>query len=219
MQYNRSIMKKSVYLLIAALTLICACHPEDKDPKGPSIVNPGDIIVNGKETLEPDQQKQKLEQVATKVLNLLPASEFEDVMDICAKALGDGAVTFEEGYDISELEGVWEDMEEDFFSYQEISDTEVRIFLYLFFSNCTGVVEFGEHKATYKKSSETKVIYYEEDGTKWEVEITPKKLKEVYLGEWLDSYYDYEDVWSKKYYNVTVEVPGSLSASIKRNGN
>ena len=218
LQYNRSIMKKSVYLLIAALTLICACHPEDKDPKGPSIVNPGDIIVNGKETLEPDQQKQKLEQVATKVLNLLPASEFEDVMDICAKALGDGAVTFEEGYDISELEGVWEDMEEDFFSYQEISDTEVRIFLYLFFSNCTGVVEFGEHKATYKKSSETKVIYYEEDGTKWEVEITPKKLKEVYLGEWLDSYYDYEDVWYKEYYNVTVEVPGSLSASIKRNG-
>ena len=190
MQYNRSIMKKSVYLLIAALTLICACHPEDKDPKGPSIVNPGDIIVNGKETLEPDQQKQKLEQVATKVINLLPASEFEDVMDICAKALGDGESTFEEGYDISELEGVWEDMEEDFFSYQEISDTEVRIFLYLFFSNCTGVVEFGEHKATYKKSSETKVIYYEEDGTKWEVEITPKKLKEVYLGEWLDSYYD-----------------------------
>jgi archaellin len=211
-------MKKSVYLLIAALTLICACHPEDKDPKGPSIVNPGDIIVNGKETLEPDQQKQKLEQVATKVLNLLPASEFEDVMDICAKALGDGESTFEEGYDISELEGVWEDMEEDFFSYQEISDTEVRIFLYLFFSNCTGVVEFGEHKATYKKSSETKVIYYEEDGTKWEVEITPKKLKEVYLGEWLDSYYDYEDVWYKEYYNVTVEVPGSLSASIKRNG-
>ena len=79
------------------------------------------------------------------MINLLPASEFEDVMDICAKALGDGAVTFEEGYDISELEGVWEDMEEDFFSYQEISDTEVRIFLYLFFSNCTGVVEFGEH--------------------------------------------------------------------------
>lgn len=211
-------MKKSVYLLIAALTLICACHPEDKDPKGPSIVNPGDIIVNGKETLEPDQQKQKLEQVATKVINLLPASEFEDVMDICAKALGDGESTFEEGYDISELEGVWEDMEEDFFSYQEISDTEVRIFLYLFFSNCTGVVEFGEHKATYKKSSETKVIYYEEDGTKWEVEITPKKLNEVYLGEWLDSYYDYEDVWYKEYYNVTVEVPGSLSASIKRNG-
>ena len=79
-------------------------------------------------------------------------------------------------------------------------------------------MEFGEHKATYKKSSDTKVIYYEEDGTKWEVEITPKKLKEVYLGEWLDSYYDYEDVWYKEYYNVTVEVPGSLSASIKRNG-
>jgi hypothetical protein len=214
-------MKRVYYLFIAALALMCACHPDDKDPKGPSIKNPGDIFVNGKETLEPDQQKVKLEQVATKMLNLLPASEFEDVMDICAKALGDGAETFEDDYDISELEGVWEDMSEDFFSYEEISDTETRIFLYLFLSNCTGTVEFGEHKATYKKGSDTKVIYYEEDGTKWEAEITPKKLKEVYLGEWLESYYDYDGydyVWFNEYYNVTVEVPASLSASIKRNG-
>ena len=221
MQHNYRIMKKILYPLLAALTLICACHPEDNDPKGPSIINPDDIIIHGKETLEPDQQKQKLEQVATKMINLLPASEFEDVMDICAKALGDGAASFEDGYDISELEGVWEEMAEDFFSYQEISDTEVRIFLYLYLSNCTGIVEFGEHKATYKKSSDTKVIYYEEDGTRWEAELTPKKLKKVYLGEWMDSYYDYngyDSVWYTEYYNVTVEVPGSLSASIKRNG-
>lgn len=214
-------MKKVFYLFFTALTLICACHPDDKDPKGPSIINPDDIIVKGKETLEPEQQKLKLEQVATKLINLLPASELEDVMDICAKALGDGAASFEEGYDISELEGVWEDMADDFFSYQEISDTEVRIFLYLFLSNCTGTVEFGEHKATYRKSSDTKVIFYEEDGTKWEAIITPKKLKTVYLGEWMDSYYDYDgydNVWYTRYYNVSVEVPGSLSASIKRNG-
>lgn len=220
-----NIMKKAYILLIGILAAICACDPtEIKEPDGPSIVNPDDIIIDGKETLEADEQKKKLEQVATKMIDLFPVDEYEDLMEIGAKAVGYGSYIFDEYYDWSELEEAWEDIGESFFTQEEISDTETRYFLYLFLSNCTGIVEFGEYKVSYQESSQTKVIFHEDDGTKWEAEITPKKLKEVYLGEWMSSYYagfdydTYEDVWYTEYYDVTVEVPESLTASVTKDG-
>ena len=221
-------MKKAFFLIIGILAAICSCKPDAiEDPDGPSIINPDDIIVGDKETLEPDSQKEKLEQVATKMIDIFPADEYEDVMEMCAEAITHGESIFDDDYDWSELEDVWEDISEKFLTQEEISDYETRYFLYLFFSNCTGTVEFGEKKATYKKSSNTKAIFYGDNGEKWEAEITPKGLKEVYLGEWMDTYYDYyydwetdtyEEYWYTEYYNVTVEVPSSLTASLKRDG-
>lgn len=217
-------MKSRFYLSFIALIALSACNPTGiEEPDGPSIINPDDIIVSDKEALEPDAQKVKLEQVATKMIDLFPADEYEDVMEFCAEAIGSGSINFDESYDWSELEDVWEDIGEDFFAQEDISDTETRYFLYLFFSNFTGTVEFGEDKVTYRKGSDIKVIFNTEDGTRWEAEITPKKLKKVFLGEWMDEYYDfdydtYEEVWYTEYYNVTVEVPSSLSASVKRDG-
>lgn len=218
-------MKALNYLIIATLAIMmCACKGDKlMDPDGPSIVNPDDIIVKENQTLDADAQKEKLEQVASKMISLCDVDEYEDFMQICAEAVGYGSYIFDEYYDFSELEDEWEEMAEDFFSQEEISDTETRYFLYLFLSNIEGTVEFGENKATYKKGSDIKVIFHGEDGDKWEAEITPKKLKTVYLGEWMDEYYGfdydtYEELWYTDYYNVYVEVPASLSATLKRNG-
>ena len=221
-------MKKIHFIALGALVALCACKPDAlQDPDGPSIVNPNDIIVDKNEVLKPDAQKEKLEQMALKMIDLFPADEYEDLLEMCADAVMYGETIFDEDYDFSELEDVWEDIGESFFDWEEINDYETRTFLYLFFSNCTGTVEFGEKKATYKKSSDTKVIFYGKKGEKWEAEITPKGLKEVYLGEWMDTYYDYYydwdtdeyvDCWYTEYYNVTVEVPSSLTASLKKDG-
>jgi hypothetical protein len=218
-------MKTLNYLLIAALTiLMCACRSNDPiEPDRPSIINPDDILVKENETLSADAQKQKLEQVAEKVITLCDVDEYEDIMQLCAEAVGYGSCIFDEYYDFSELEEEWENIAEDFFSQEEISDTETRYFLYLFLSNITGTVEFDDNKATYKKGSDIKVIFHEDDGDTWEAQITPQKLKTVYLGEWMDEYYgfdydSYEEIWYTDYYNVTVEIPSSLEASLKRNG-
>ena len=219
---------KKIYFIILAFIAVCACKPDAfQDPDGPSIVNPDDIIVDKNEVLKPDAQKEKLEQVALKMIDLFPADEYEDVMVMCADAVTYGETIFDEDYDFSELEDVWEEISESFVQWEEINDYETRIFLYLFFSNCTGTVEFGKNKATYQESSNTKAIFYGKNGEKWEAEITPKGLKKVYLGEWMDTYYDYYydwdtdqyvENWYTEYYNVTVEVPSSLTASLKKDG-
>ena len=220
---------KKIYFIILAFVAICACKPDAfKDSDGPSIVNPDDIIVGKNEVLKPDVQKEKLEQVALKMINLFPADEYEDVMEMCADAITYGETIFDDDYDFSEVEDVWEEIGESFFNKKEISDYETRIFFYLFFSNCTGTVEFGKKKATYQESSNTKAIFYGKNGEKWEAEITPKGLKKVYLGEWMDIFYDYYydwetddyvEYWYTDYYNVTVETPSSLTASLKKDGN
>ena len=228
-------MKKIYFLIILMFGAFCACdllngtqdQTQNPDPSGPSITNPDDIVVGDKETLAPDAQKEKLEQVAEKMIDLFPSNEYEDIMEMCAEAISYGANIFDEDYDFSELEEVWEDIGESFFRQENISEYETRYFLYLFLSNCTGIVEFGKNKATYQESSQTKVIFNSRNGEKWEAEITPKGLKQVYLGEWMDSYYDYyydwetdhyEEYWYTEYYDVTVEIPSSLTASLKRNG-
>ena len=213
-------MKKTRYFIIGLLIALCSCKPDAlNDPDRPSIINPGDIFADENETLEPDTQKEKLEQVATKMIDLFPAEEYDDIMDMCAEAVGYGESIFDEDYDWSELEDAWEDISGSFFDQEEISEYETRYFLYLFLSNCTGTVEFKKNRARYTQSSDTKVIFYTDEGDKWVAVIEPKGLKEVYLGEWMDEYYDYYyDQWYTEYYNVTVEVPSSLTATLDRNG-
>ena len=220
-------MKKIYILLIGLTAAICSCKPDFDDPKGPSIINPDDIIVNGKETLTPDTQKQKLEQVATKLIELFPASEYDDLMEMCAEAIGYGDTIFDDDYDWSDLEDEWEEIGESFFSEEEISDFETRYFLYLYLSNCTGIVEIGKNNATFRNSTDTKVIFHGKNGEKWEAEVKPKGLKKVYLGEWMqewyESYYDWDEMrevegWYTEYYNVTIEVPSSLEISLKKDG-
>ena len=81
-------MKKLFYLMSCAL-IAFACS-KDNGTNGPVIVNKDDILVGKKEVLDPDTQKQKLEQVANKFIDLFPAKEYEDLIEVSAAEISCG---------------------------------------------------------------------------------------------------------------------------------
>lgn len=221
-------MKKLFYFLSCAIIAFAACSPDEKGDEGPVIVNPGDILVGKKEVLDPDTQKAKLQQIGIKLMDVFPAQEYEDMMELseilfshCDKYFGT------EDYDWSELEEVGDDLIDDFYSEKQKSAYKWEYTYTVFLSNCTGVVTLGKRGAEYQKSDETKLIIEDVEGEDWEAVLVAKNLKTVFLGEWLYSYYnsewdeeswEYKDVEYEEIYNVTVEIPNSLTFDVSREG-
>lgn len=205
-------MKKIFYSLVCAMVALASCKPTGNN--GPVIVNPGDILVNKNEVLDADIQKQKLEQVANKSLTVFDSKEFKDLAELCDMFYSHADRYYTaDNYDWSDLEYAGEDIWEDLYSEKKRSDYKWEMTYTLFLSNCTGVVTFGKKAATYDRSDETKVVFENIEGENWEATLVSKNLKEVYLGEWVETYYydQYEDK-----YEVTVEVPESLVFQVKK---
>lgn len=206
-------MKKLIYFLASALFVMQACGKLDGE-NGPVITNKGDILVGKKEVLDPDTQKEKLEQIGGKMLTVFQAEEFEGLLEISEAVLSHCDKYYDSSdYDWTELEEVTEDLYDDFVDATQISYYEWEYNYTIFLSNCTGTLTFGKDEVTYDKSKDTKVIFEDVDGDDWEATLTYKDTKEVFLGEWTDAWYEYEDT-----YSVTVQIPKTLSFSLKRNG-
>ena len=76
-------MKKVFSLLACATVAFASCTLTKEDgTSGPVIVNPDDVLVGKTEVLDPDTQKVKLEQVGTKLMDVFPASEYEDLVEV-----------------------------------------------------------------------------------------------------------------------------------------
>lgn len=221
-------MKKLFYVIACACIVFASCIREGNGENGPVIVNPDDIIVKGKQVLDPDTQKAKLEQVGIKFLNLFPATEYQELMEIGEVFASHIGKYFDsDDYDWSELEDATEDMVDDFYKEDQKSETKWEYTYTIFLSNCKGTVTLGKRAAEFAKSDETKLVIEDVDGEDWEATLVSKNTEKVFLGEWVNTwmrgYYD-EDAWEYKevemedIYNVTVEIPSSLTFSVKRNG-
>ena len=209
-------MKKIFYSLICTVVALAACTPNGNN--GPVIINPGDILVNRNEILDDETQKEKLEQVAGKMLTVFKAREFRDLTDMTEAFCSHAEKYYSDpDYDWSDLEDAGEDIWEDLYDERQRSDYKWEYTYTLFLSNCTGIVTFKKDEVTFKRSNLTMVIFEDVDGAKWEATLVAKDLKEVYLGEWIDAYYDgyntYESVS-----DVTVEIPNSLTFEVTRDG-
>lgn len=213
---------KKLSLIVACLCIaLTACKKEDPqvEPDGPVIVNPGDIIVTDGTLLDAELQKEKLDQVAQKLMDVFPADEYEDIVEVtevlyshCERYFSD------EDYDWDELAEAIGEIGESFYDERQHSEYKWEYTYTLFLSNCTGTVTLGKRKATFKESDVTKVIIKDVDGNDWEAIVTPVGLKEVFLGEFMETYYDYYYEEYTDIYNVTVEIPSSLSLQIRKNG-
>lgn len=216
-------MKKLPFLFLFACLVFTACPELDNDDlggDGPVIVNPDDIIVDKNEVLDDDQQKLKLEQVAMKLMDIFPADEYEDVMKATEKLYSHCDRYFtDDYYDWSDMEYALEDIAETLYDEKQTGENKWEYTYTLFFSNCTGVLTFEKDEVKYKESDIIKAIIKDVDGEDWEIVVTPKGLKKVFLGEFLETYYDdYFDEEYTELYNVTVEIPSSLSLKVNRNG-
>ena len=214
-------MKKLFFLFLCVCIAAVSCDQKNADgTDGPVIINPGDIIVGKNDVLDDEAQKLKLEQVATKLMDMFPADEYEDMMELSKVMYSHCDRYFtDEDYDWSDLEDAGEDIAETLYDEKQTGEYKWQYTYTLFLSNCTGIVTLDKNEARYEESDITKVIIKDVDGEDWEAVVTPKRLKKVFLGEFLETYYDYyEDIEYTDVYNVTVEIPASLSLEVKRNG-
>lgn len=214
-------MKKLFFLFLCVCIAAVSCDRKNADgTDGPVIINPDDIIVDKNDVLDDEAQKLKLEQVATKLMDMFPADEYEDMMELSKVMYSHCDRYFtDEDYDWSDLEDAGEDIAETLYDEKQKGEYKWQYTYTLFLSNCTGIVTLDKNEARYEESDITKVIIKDVDGEDWEAVVTPKRLKKVFLGEFLETYYDYyEDIEYTDVYNVTVEIPASLSLEVKRNG-
>ena len=222
-------MKKLFYFLACVILACAACSKEDESgKKGPVIVNDGDILVGSKEVLDPDTQKAKLEQVGNKFMQVFPAKEYEDMMELSEIIYSHCDKYFSASeYDWSELEVAGEGLAEELYNEKQKSEYKWEYTYTLFLSNCTGVVTLGKNRAEFEEAAETKLIIEDVEGEDWEAVLVSKDLKTVFLGEWFDTYYDYvydeysyeyKEVEGEEAYHVTVEIPKSLTFNVTREG-
>lgn len=218
-------MKKIFYCIACAAVALVACSKNETGEKGPVIVNPDDILVNKNEVLEADVQKEKLEQVGNKLMDVFPAKEYEDMLELSEVFYSHCDRYFDSAsYDWSDLDVVLEDMSEDFYVEKQRGGYSWEYTYTLFLSNCTGIVTLGKHEAEYTKADVTKVIIEDVDGEDWVAELIAKDLKTVFLGEWIyggDEIYDYntgEYVRPEDKHHVTVEIPNSLTFEVTKGG-
>lgn len=218
-------MKRLFYCIACAAVALVACSKNETGTEGPVIVNPDDILVNKNEVLEADVQKEKLEQVGNKLMDVFPAKEYEDMVELSEVLYSHCDRYFDdESYDWSELDGVLEDMSEDFYVEKQKGEYSWEYTYTLFLSNCTGIVTLGKREAEYTKADVTKVIIEDVDGEDWVAELIAKDLKTVFLGEWIhedDEIYDYgtgEYVRPEDKHHVTVEIPNSLTFEVTKGG-
>lgn len=182
---------------------------------------------DGNKELNPDDQKAKLENVADQLMAEFPASEYEELMSTMADLFGYCDSFDRADYDLSDIEEVFEERYDRMFSEEFVSETVTSYTFLLLLSECRGHITFGPDGATYKDSKNTVVEVTDDKGVLWTATIEPSgTIREVYLGEftdyWYDYHYDYEtgdyvETEYTEYYDVTVEVPEKLTAKIQKN--
>lgn len=215
----KNMMKRIILFLTLATIAVAGCKKVEEDPKGPVIERPGDIVVGDDEAVNVTQQKKKLDQVAQKLMEVFPATEYEDIVEMSAELTAHcDRYFYDEEYNWDELEQALGEIGESLYDEKQTSENKWTYTYSLFFSNCTGVVTMEKNRARYKESSESKLIIKDVNGNDWEISIVPMGLRKVYLGEIISVYNDdYYDEYTEVY-DVTVEIPSNLSCIVKKNG-
>ena len=133
-------MKKLFFLFLCVCIAAVSCDQKNADgTDGPVIINPDDIIVDKNDVLDDEAQKLKLEQVATKLMDMFPADEYEDMMELSKVMYSHCDRYFtDEDYDWSDLEDAGEDIAETLYDEKQKGEYKWQYTYTLFLSNCTG---------------------------------------------------------------------------------
>ena len=194
-------MKKIFYAVALIIMMSMSC---EKQPGRP---------------IAPDDQKAKLEDVANDLMTEFSADNYEDLAKIVEDICDYGFNDFSDDYDWSDLEDALEEKVDKLYSMEELPGDVVSHTVLILMSECNGHVTMGKNKATYKSADDAR-LFVETDDAEWEIILKPVgKVKEMYLGEFMEHNYDWETgTVYEEYYDITVEVPESLVLQINRNG-
>ena len=192
---------KKILLLLSVAFLFVAC---DKDMKG----------TQG--TLTPDEQKEKLEDVALEFTDCYPAETFDEFFELSEKF---AEAYFDEDYDWDDVLEYCEEKADGMYEFFEsgsvdhyVSTTDLIIML----SDIEGKIVLGSRSARCSDYDGVRVEF-ELGGNDYVADLTFSGKKTLVEYSFVNSYEDYYESYEDTY-NFTVEVPETISLVITENG-
>ena len=155
--------------------------------------------------LEPEEQKEKIEDTFVELLDEFPSEEYKELIELASTYYNYSSEHFNDDFDISGPEDVWEDEMLDAI-FTETSTEEGYEYI-LRVSKFKGVMTVGEDIATYEPSdSESKVILEDVEGKEWVLDLKPTKWAyDLYVGSYDDE-------------SLTADIPSEVVAQLQVDG-
>ena len=198
-------MKKYLYLIACMCIAFASC-----DSIGGGGKNTGPI-------LKPDEQKVKIEQTATELMDIMDSKDYKNLVQSASAFYTAIDELTDEDYDISEVEDAVEQMIDN--SYQNVDITNgCAITMNFFLANFKGLVTFGKDKATYQNYDGTKVVWTDSKNDTWTAEISQSGTIKTMDFDTFVSEMDWYDEIHTHTYDITIGVPEKVTAYMSRNG-
>jgi hypothetical protein len=198
-------MKKYFYLIACMCIAISACDSTGGGGKksGPA--------------LKPDEQKVKIEQTATELMDIMDSKDYKNLAQTSSAFYYALDELDNPGYDWSELEVIGEQIYEDSFQIEELADG-CAITMNLFLANAKGLVTLGKNKATYKDYDGTKIVWTDSSNNTWAAEISQSgAVKTMDFNTFVSEMDWYGEIHTHTY-DIKVGVPEKVTAYMSRNG-
>lgn len=228
-------MKAKFYLpflfaMLAGCIVFTSCGDKDESKNenqtgGNSVSNPD---IKPGQTLSPAEQKEYLEAVALQFMNMIPASDFNDISDL-GHYISD---TYIDGYDWDNVEEWAEDIMDNLRESLGTQDVEYRRGGKYVYSNYKAVVEAANFKGHFtarngewiqSKADDLQFIFKDKAGKqcilKLETSGSVKKVHILDVKDWKD--YKYSEGFYTDYYdrtNYVVGVPENIVVTLSQNG-
>lgn len=197
-------MKKYLYLIACVCIAITSC----------------DSIGGGKNSgpiLKPDEQKVKVEETATELMDIMDSKDYKDLAQTSSAFYSALDELTDDDYDFSEVENVVEQMIEDSFQKEDIPNG-CAITMNFFLANFKGLVTFGKDKATYQDYDGTKLVWTDSKNDTWTAEISQSGTIKTMDFDTFVSEMDWYDEIHTHTYDLTIGVPEKVTAYMSRNG-
>ena len=168
--------------------------------------------------LKPDEQKVKIEQTATELMDIMDSKDYKNLAQTSSAFYYALDELDNPGYDWSELEVIGEQIYEDSFQIEELADG-CAITMNLFLANAKGLVTLGKNKATYKDYDGTKIVWTDSSNNTWAAEISQSgTVKTMDFDTFVTESYWGDGNTHTDTYDLTIGVPEKVTAYISRNG-
>lgn len=167
--------------------------------------------------LKPDEQKVKIEQTATELMDIMDSKDYKNLAQTSSAFYYALDELDNPGYDWSELEVIGEQIYEDSFQIEELADG-CAITMNLFLANAKGLVTLGKNKATYKDYDGTKIVWTDSSNNTWAAEISQSgAVKTMDFNTFVSEMDWYGEIHTHTY-DIKVGVPEKVTAYMSRNG-
>ena len=165
--------------------------------------------------LKPDEQKEKIENTARKLMEVVNAQKFQDLSKTVEAFTSRFNLDFEE-YDITELQEAYAESYEETFKYTENGEL-VDLYYNFLLANFQGKVTFGQEKATVSTYEGTMFEWTDEQNETWTAELTQVGTVNNLVLNPIDIESEEEQEEAGKAY-ITVGIPEKLIVKAAVNG-